>query len=286
MLHVKSHVQRFLRHCGVYHRLKTSVVYDAYWWIANPQLVRDSRAEARFYHSVLEGFQPGDLVFDVGANEGRKTRIFLQMGARVLAVEPDSRNQHVLRESFLRLRLTSQPVTIVPAALSDSSGTEVMWIEEPGSAKNTLSRKWVELLRHDDQRFGQVSQFRHKTDVQTTTLDSLVLEHGLPFFVKIDVEGAELRVIRGLTQPVPYISFEVNLPEFLDEGLECVSRLEELKADGAFNYVVSCVSGLAFQRWMPAREFAPRLRACTETSVEVFWRAADRSPLVNDNHPI
>ncbi len=62
--------------------------------------------------------------------------------------------------------------------------------------------------------------------------------------MKIDVEGLEPSVIRGLRRPVPYLSFEVNLPEFRPEGLECVELLRTLTPTGAFNYAVKCDTGL------------------------------------------
>jgi FkbM family methyltransferase len=57
-------------------------------------------------------------------------------------------------------------------------------------------------------------EFARRKAVKTTTLEELILTHDLPFFVKIDVEGYEASVIRGLQRPVPFLSFEVNLPEF------------------------------------------------------------------------
>ena len=41
-----------------------------------------------------------------------------------------------------------------------------------------------------------------------TTLDRLIAQHGVPSFIKIDVEGFEDQVLAGLTHPVPALSFE------------------------------------------------------------------------------
>jgi FkbM family methyltransferase len=45
-------------------------------------------------------------------------------------------------------------------------------------------------------------------EVEVTTLDLLIKKHGLPYFCKIDVEGFETKVLKGLSQPIPILSFE------------------------------------------------------------------------------
>jgi FkbM family methyltransferase len=248
--------------------------------LADPSITALISREIHFYRSLLNGFHRGCLVFDVGANDGSKTFVFLKLGARVVAVEPDRTNQEILKEEFLMYRLSRKPVVIVGKALSDKDAVETMWIDEPGSAKNTLSRKWVETLRHNDTRFGYQHDFDQRTAVETTTLDQLIGAHGLPFFIKIDVEGHEANVLRGLHCAVPYLSFEVNLPEFVTEGQECVEILHRLAVDGKFNYAIGDYPrGLALQEWLDAPEFSRFLGQCTEKSIDVFWR----TPLSNGN---
>jgi hypothetical protein len=150
-----------------------------------------------------------------------------------------------------------------------------MWVDRPGSALNTLSQKWADTLRGDKKRFEHTSGslgFTQKKRVDTTTIDKLVVAHGLPFFIKIDVEGHELSVLRGMRRPVPYVSFEVNLPELRQEGLECLKVLEELAAAGQFNYSADCKRGLALEQWVDGQQFSEILDHCTESCIEVFWR--------------
>ena len=267
----KSIAQRWLKHVGLYDRLKASRLYDAYWRVVDQEVLRKRDEEVAFYRSVLRGLQPGSTIFDVGANHGAKTDVFLRLGARVVAIEPDEFNQETLRRRFLRCRFRKFPVMIVPLAISDAQGVDTFWIDTPGSAKNTLSEKWVDTLRVDADRFGERLRFGHQTKVTTTTLDAMMAGHGVPFFVKIDVEGAEARVLRGLGRPVHYLSFEINLPEFLEEGLECVQRLRRLAPDSRFNYTADIQTGLALGRWVSAPEMTGILASCVENSIEVFW---------------
>jgi len=268
----KQSAQTFLRRIGIYQRIKSSCLYDFYWSIADRQLIDSRSKEVGFYRNTLEGFQPGDVIFDIGANQGQKTDIFLRLGAKVVAVEPDEHNRNTLKQNFLSYRLIKKPVVIVGKAVGEKSGKEIMWIDQPGSAKNTLNRKWVETLRTDSVRFGKSLEFGEKREVETITLEELIGSQGLPFYVKIDVEGYEASALRGLRTPVPYVSFEVNLPEFKPEALECIELLENMVA-GDLNYTPDCQRGLAFECWLPKKEFVDVLNNCHEPCIEVFWRA-------------
>jgi FkbM family methyltransferase len=268
----KERLQKLLREVGFYQRAKASWIYDFYWSISDRRIIEDRQREVAFYRSLLGGFRRGDLIFDVGANHGYKSDIFLRLGAKVVAVEPDESCQAVLKEKFLKYRLRKKPLLLVAKAVSDRSSVRQMWVDAPGSALNTLSQKWAETLRNDQTRFGHTLSFGQWKDVETVSIEQLVATHGSPFFVKIDVEGHELSVLRGMQRPVPYVSFEVNLPEFRLEGLECVRALAHLATGGKFNYTTDCRRGLLFKDWLGAEEFSSVLSSCTDNSIEVFWR--------------
>jgi FkbM family methyltransferase len=271
---LKKFAQSFLRQVGLYRRLKSSFVYDFYWAFVDQQVLKDRTTEVEFYKRTLQGFRKGNLIFDIGANQGYKTDIFLRLGARVVAVDPDEESQESLRQRFLKYRLTPKRVDIEGKAVSDAISIKTMWIDAPGSAKNTLNPKWVETLRTDPKRFGQRLDFAGVKQVETVTLEKLMATHGIPFFIKIDVEGHEPSVLRGLNRPVPYLSVEVNLPEFKLEGLQCIKILHEIAADGQFNYAVDCERGLMLESWMRPREFAQVIERCEAPSIEVFWKTS------------
>jgi FkbM family methyltransferase len=257
-------------------RLKSSAIRRAYWRIANKETLHSIRQEEDFYLKLLSGFQRHDLIFDIGANVGQKTDIFLRMGARVVAVEPDSACQEMLQDRFLRYRLKRPPVSLVAKAVSDQVGVEEMWIDGPGSAVNTMNRKWADHLKQHkpDFQFANFGlDFSRSKSIKTTTIEDLINSFGVPYFVKIDVEGHELNAIRGLERPVPFLSFEVNLTTFRDEGIECVCILNRLESSGTFNYTPDCGSGLVLREWIGSDDLCNVLKSCSDETVEVFWKS-------------
>jgi FkbM family methyltransferase len=244
-------------------------LYQLYLALARRGLAEARQREIAFYRDLLHEMHRGDMIFDIGANQGYKTDIFLRLGARVVAVDPDEWNVRTLRETFLLGRLRPKPVAIVQAAVSACIGQATFYSDGDGGAKNTLSEKWVETLRHDPKRFGETLGFAKCTAVETTTLDALIHRWGIPFYVKIDVEGHEEQVLLGLTQKVPYLSFEVNRPEFNDEGRRCLARLR----DGKFNFACDVADGLAMKRWLGYEDFLRVFEALQSPSIEVFWKS-------------
>ena len=109
--------------------------------------------------------------------------------------------------------------------------------------------------------------------VEMTTLGSLITAHGIPRYIKIDVEGHEVHVLRGLPQPVPFVSFEAILPEFLTETRECMEMLGRLSPQGRFNYAVNCYAGLVLAAWLSGPEMGALLEGIGEKTVEVFWKS-------------
>src|SRR5260370_2445784 len=162
---LKDSLRNLLRRAGVYERTKASWIYDLYWRLGDRRIIDERRKEIDFYRSLLEGFRDGDLIFDIGANQGYKADIFLRLGAKVVAVEPDETSQETLRQKFLQYRLKRKRLEIVSKAVSDRKSKETMWIDAPGGAKNTLSQKWAERLRDDDKRFGERLNFGQMKEV-------------------------------------------------------------------------------------------------------------------------
>ena len=163
-------------------------------------------------------------------------------------------------------------MTIVGKAVSDAVGLGTLRVTSPGSGLNTLSEKWVRTLGENPGKLGARVGYPGRQAVETTTLASLMETHGAPRYIKIDVEGHEVPVLRGLPRPVPFVSFEAILPEYMPEAAECVGILGRLSPSGLFNLSLDCYRGLWLKNWQAGPEIVNTLAGLGERTVEVFWK--------------
>jgi FkbM family methyltransferase len=154
------------------------------------EAARHDRTGRDFYRQLI---RPGDLVFDVGANTGERTAVFLDLGARVVAVEPNPSCADVIRR-----RYACRSLAIEPSAVGAAVGSARLHVAKRDELSSVLDQ-WV-----PDEMIQEV------VEVPLTTVDALVAGHGVPAFVKIDVEGYEEAVLAGMQHPVPQFSFEFH----------------------------------------------------------------------------
>ncbi len=221
------------------------------------------RALARFYAQFVKS---GDLCFDVGAHVGNRVRAWGKLGARVVAVEPQPQCMRLLQRWYGQ----QSNVVLLEQALGATPGTETLWISRRTPTVSTTSQPWLATVQRAD-GFGTV-QWDHQVPIAVTTLDALIAQHGEPAFCKIDVEGGELDVLRGVTHPLNALSFEY-LPAAIDVAHGCIGRLEQLAAY-EYNWSVSEWPWLCSRTWLSPQQMAAQLQhlAHSTTSGDVYAR--------------
>ncbi|MBX3355848.1 MAG: FkbM family methyltransferase [Phycisphaeraceae bacterium] len=143
-------------------------------------------------------------VWDIGANVGVFTFAAASRAKEggVLAVEADIWLAQLLRRSAALPQNVNLPVSVLPVAVSSEIGVASFLIAARGRASNALESTTGRT---------QMGGVRERVHVPTTTLDALLGSFPRPDVVKIDVEGAELPVLRGAesllrsVRPVLYI---------------------------------------------------------------------------------
>jgi FkbM family methyltransferase len=199
-------------------------------------------AEPEVQSALAELIEPGQTVYDVGANIGFFTILCSRLvgpQGKVYAFEPIPENVVTLRHNIALNKLTN--VVVIEQALSASTGTAEMFVS-PWSAFHSLNVDGASKRENHGPDGGQIM-------VETVTLDEFVQGDGVsaPDLIKLDVEGAELLVVEGMRETLrtvqPLLLVEVHdtnreYGEFVDSIDYCVRVIdgeERTLADAARN---------------------------------------------------
>jgi FkbM family methyltransferase len=225
-----------------------------YQRLFNRKAIQDRRNRRVLYGSIIRA---GDLVFDVGANIGDYAETFADdLGAAVVAVEPDPRNMAILKKRFGNRR-----VHLEECALGRMEGTADLILSDrrdvpvgDGSTVSTLSQEFA---------ISETGHLGNRIPVRVRTLDAIAAQYGIPQFVKIDAEGFDAEILRGMSFHPTMVSFEF-LPANLSIARDCISLLP----GRSFNLTIGEESQFAFDQWV---EGASILDAIGKIPQSIFY---------------
>jgi FkbM family methyltransferase len=190
-----------------------------------------------FYGALLP---PHSLVFDIGANVGQFSSIFSSLGARVIALEP---NVDCVRHIQVSYAATS--IEAIQAVAGPRNGIATLNLSDARDDLSSLSSEWIAAMQGTNSNYQDL--WRKCIAVPMLTLDTLIDHYGMPFFVKIDVEGYEESVLGGLTVQPPLISFEFNTA-YLEATMRCLEN-SLFAAESVFNFAIGDPVAFEFHRW-------------------------------------
>jgi FkbM family methyltransferase len=146
-----------------------------------------------------------DLVIDLGAHAGHDSAHYLSQGFRVVAVEANPELCRDLRDRFSK-EIQEGKFRLLEAAIGEHTGESNFWVNERNA-------EWSSILQDVAERGGAA----RKISVPSVTFADLVRTFGLPYYVKIDIERADVFCLRALCETgIPrYLSVEAHELEYL-----------------------------------------------------------------------
>ena len=160
------------------------------------------------------------LAYDIGAFDGDTTGMISSLGyEKIVCFEPDP-------EAFERMkRQISGNVIFLNLAVSDVSGKKVKMITVPGHPYlSSLESTWFSTSRHPMDNFIEI-------EVETISLNDYIEESGaIPAYIKVDAEGHELSIFKGLNYKPTKLSFEW-VSEFYEKNESCLKLLCDIGFD-------------------------------------------------------
>jgi len=158
------------------------------------------------------------LVFDIGANRGDATIAGVNLGYKVIALEPAPKVFAELVRNFI------YDPNVIPLrlAVSETNRDRIEFYECVEDGLSTMEKSWLTdpSMPYNGKEFRTIY-------VNTCTMDWLVEQYGVPDLIKIDVEGAEWAVFRGMTQNYGKLAFEWT-QETLDQHEEQLLYLKSI----------------------------------------------------------
>jgi FkbM family methyltransferase len=187
---------------------------------------------------LLPGLCPGDeTAIDVGANHGDYSAILVDLARDVIAVEPNPGIVRVL-EARLGDQIRRQRLQLVRGALGAEAGTARLFVPDAGSGLGSLDAP-------------QIATAGKAIDVSVSRLDDLARGRRVGF-IKIDVEGYEVAVLRG------------GMAIISDSRPTLLIEIEERHRKGALEEVCHLLKPLGYRgfylysgRFQPVEGFDP-----------------------------
>ena len=154
-----------------------------------------------------------DLIFDIGLHDGSDTAFYLEKGFRVVALEANEKLVDSANRRFAR-EIKSGRLVVVDSAISDREGTIDFYVS---AAKDD----WSSIYEVFGNRAGDATVVK----VEAVTLGTLFKRFGVPYYLKIDVEGVDNAVISSLLT-------ETERPSFASVELSSFDSICSLRCSG------------------------------------------------------
>jgi len=219
-------------------------------------------SENDYYNKTDKMYSQFDLkdkiIYDIGAADNG-IEPFLRVGAKkVIGVEPVIK----FYKRLLRKYKNNDKVEILNIALGDKDEDKEFIICN-SEYFSTFSKDQINMIKGSNE--CKNLEFYKKDKVQVRKLDTLIKKYGIPYFCKIDVEGYELEVLKGLTKKIPLISFEYNTL-LINNTIQCIFQLEKI-GEYEYNFTDTFNENMESKEWISSEKMIEILKKMDNTDM-------------------
>lgn len=163
-----------------------------------------------------------DLIYDVGMNNGADTAYYLARGYRVVSIEADVTLVDDARKRFAA-EIAAGRLTLLNIAVGAENTTAKFWICPQMKVWNSFDESYAA-------RWGLP---HHAVDVQVKKFGDVMREHGVPMYLKVDIEGFDHYCLSAIeaADPPKFVSFEIttikDIGTLMERGynaFKCISQ--------------------------------------------------------------
>lgn len=160
-----------------------------------------------------------DTIFDIGMHKGDDALFYLAKGFRVISVEAFPNYIDEAREKFA-IEIARGQLVLVQRAVADVDGETITFYEDTQKDDgHTIRQDYV------DPHFVAGTGRYRPLSVPTTTLHRLFDDYGVPYYLKCDIEGADVQVLDQLIR-------DSRRPNFISFEVATVDVIEKMKKAG------------------------------------------------------
>jgi FkbM family methyltransferase len=166
------------------------------------------------------------VIFDIGMNNGDDTAYYLHKGFNVVAVEANPQLAEKVSRRFQN-EINSGRLTILNVGIADTEGIIPFWICDVHSEWSSFNRAIA----------SRDNCAHHEILVPTRRFDAILKEFGVPYYLKVDIEGNDSLCMNSLRKgSLPeYVSVEASdlisvdlLAELGYTRFKCISQFHYL----------------------------------------------------------
>jgi FkbM family methyltransferase len=201
-----------------------------------------------------------NLIYDVGMHDGEDTKYYLDRGFTVIGVEANPHLVASLRETFAQ-QIADGRLQIVDKAIASTNGKVQLAVNRVWTAFSSINPVFTK--RNLAHGFGS-----DYIEVEAVSFSDIIEEFGMPYYLKIDIEGMDLVCVKALhhfPDRPKYLSLETAATSGVAEYYQAFSELAELWTLGyrSFKYIdqaaLSKLNGRILNKEGPAEIYEHRL---------------------------